>query len=216
MATDSAALPQKRRVRKRLWVPSALLAFLVLAGVCLWWRGTSAETVERDPASVADGAVTQLLTQDGRMFVRCAIIVPAPPTAVWKVVTDYDSHPKFIRYISELSSQKLDDGRVRLTSVAHSRLWGDFPFEIDVTHTEEPAQGEYTALWNEKGKGGGILVDRGGWRVKRLPADQTLLIFTVQMETQRYPDFLVRNILLDRVGAIVTSVRDEVIKRERG
>src|SRR5207244_991854 len=147
---------------------------------------TIAETVERNPASAGDGAVTQLLTQEGRTFVRCAIVVPAPPAAVWKVVTDYDSHPKFIRYVSELSSKKFDDGRVRLTSVAVHDLWGDFPFVSDVTHADNPAQGEYTASWNEEGKSG-FLVDRGGWTVKRLPDDQSLLIFNLQMEIQGYP-----------------------------
>jgi hypothetical protein len=212
MATDAPTQPQKRRVRKRIWIPSLLLALLVLAGGWFWWRGTNAETVERNPASVADGAVTQLLTQEGRTFVRSAIVVPAPPSAVWQVVTDYDSHPKFIRYIGELSSQKLDHGRVRLTGVAHSRLWGDFPFEVDVSHDEKSAQGQYAARWDEEGKAD-FLVDRGGWAVKRLPGDQALLIFSMQTEIQGYPNFLVRNILMDRVGSIVQSVRDEVAKR---
>lgn len=215
MATDAAAQPQMRRVRKRIWIPSVLLGLLVLAGAWLWWRGTSADTVEHNPASAADGAVTQLLSQDGRTFIRCAIVVPAPPRAVWNVVTDYDSHPKFIRYVGKLSSQKMDDGRVHLSGVAHSRLWGDFPFESDVTHAEKPAQGEYAATWHEEGKAG-FLVDRGGWTVKGLPADQSLLIFTLQMEIQGYPNFLVRNILMDRVGTIVESVRDEVARRGRG
>jgi uncharacterized protein YndB with AHSA1/START domain len=216
MATAAAAAqPPKRRVRKRIWIPSALLGVLVLFVGWLWWRGTSADTVERNPASAADGAVTQLLSQEGRTFVRTAIVVPAPPATVWKVVTDYDSHPKFIRYIAELSSEKRDDGRVRLSGVAHSRLWGDFPFQSDVTHAEEPAKGEYAASWHEEGKAG-FLVDRGGWTVKRLPDDQSLLIFTLQMEIEGYPNFLVRNILMDRVGAIVQSMRDEVAKRGPG
>ena len=215
MATDAAAQPQKRRVRKRIWIPIALLGVVVLFALWLVWRGTSTETVERNPTSAADGAVTQLLYQQGRTFVRTAIVVPAPPAAVWKVVTDYDSHPKFIRYISELSSQKRDDGRVHLTGVAHSRLWGDFPFESDVTHTEKPAQDEYAASWHEEAKAG-FLVDRGGWKVLRLSDDQSLLIFTLQMEIEGYPNFLVRNILMDRVGTIVQSMRDEVVKRRRG
>jgi uncharacterized membrane protein len=212
MAIDAAAHPRKRRVRKRIWIPSALLGVLMLSVAWLAWRGTNAETMERNPASAADGAITQLLSQDGRTFVRTAIVVPAPPATVWKVVTDYDSHPKFIRYIASISSQERDDGRVRITGVAHSRLWGDFPFESDVTHAEKPTQGEYAATWHEEGKAG-FVVDRGGWTVKRLSDDQTLLIFTLQMEIEGYPNFLVRNILMDRVGAIVQSMRDEVAKR---
>jgi hypothetical protein len=36
------------------------------------------------------------------------------------------------------------------------------------------------------------------------------------MEIEGYPNFLVRNILMDRVGTIVQSMRDEVVKRRRG
>jgi uncharacterized membrane protein len=206
--------PPKRRVRKRIWIPIALLGVFVLAALWLVWRGTSGDTAERNPASAADGAVTQLLNQDGHTLVRTAIVVPAPPAAVWKVVTDFDSHPRFIRYVSELSSRKLEDGRVRLTGVAHSRLWGDFPFESDVTQAEGPAQGEYAVTWNDEGRAG-FLVDRGGWTVKRLQGDQSLLVFTVDMQIEGYPNFLVRNILMDRVGAIAESMRDEVARRGR-
>jgi uncharacterized membrane protein len=212
MAAEAPAQLKKRHVRKRIWIPSVLLALLVLGGAWVWWRGTNAETVERNPASAADGPVTQLLTQDGRTFVRSAIVVAAPPAAVWHVVTDYDSHPKFIRYIAELSTRKLDDSRVRLAGVARSRLWGSFSFEIDVSHDEKPAEGEYSARWNEEGKAG-FLIDRGGWTVRTLPGQQTLLIFSEQAELQGYPNFLVRNILIDRVGTMVQSVRDEVAKR---
>jgi hypothetical protein len=38
-------------------------------------------------------------------------------------------------------------------------------------------------------------------------------VFTLQMELQGYPNFVVRNILMDRVGTIVQSVRDEVARR---
>lgn len=209
------AQPPKRRVRKRLWIPSVLLGVLAFAVGWLVWRGTNAETIESNPASAADGAVTQLLSQEGRTFIRTAIVVSAPPASVWKVVTDYDSHPRFIRYVGALSSQERDDGRVHLTGVAHSRLWGDFPFESDVTHVEQPAQGEYAASWHEEGKQG-FVVDRGGWTVRHLPNDQSLLIFTLQMEIDGYPNFLVRNILMDRLGTIVQSMRDEVVKRGGG
>src|SRR5947208_1027943 len=73
MTTGAAAQPTRRRVRKRIWIPSALLGVLLLSLGWLWWRGTSAETVERNPASAADGAVTQLLSQGDR------IGSPAPP-----------------------------------------------------------------------------------------------------------------------------------------
>jgi len=214
MAT-SAVPPAKRRVRKRIWIPSVLLGALALFVLWLVWRGTSVDATARNPTSADEGAVTQLLNEGEGTFVRTAIIVPAPPAEVWKVVTDYDSHPKFIRYVSELSSRKIEGGLVRLTGIAHSRLWGDFPFESDVTHTEKPAEGEYAAGWDDEGRAG-FLVDRGGWTLKRLPGERTLLVFRLQMEVEGYPNFLIRNILLDRLGTIVESMRAEVAKRGGG
>jgi hypothetical protein len=210
MAT--ASQPQKRRVRKRILIPSVLLALVALTAIWLYWRGTAADTVERNPNSPAEGPVTQLLTQDGHTFVRCAIIVDAPPAAVWPVVTNYDSHSTFVPYIAELSSQKLDDGKVRLTGVAHSRMWGDWPFEIDVTENKQPDQGNYSATWDEPDKSG-FAVNRGGWVLKPIGAKQTLMVFTKQAEFQGYPNFLIRNILMDRVGAIVRGMRDEALRR---
>jgi uncharacterized membrane protein len=214
MATDAATQPQpqKRRVRKRILIPSVLLLAIVVVFAWLYWRGSQAETTERNPASVADQSVTQLLTQDGRTFVRTALIVDAPPAAVWRVVSDYENHPKFMPYISQLSSQKLPDGRLRLTGVATTHLAVDWPFEIDVSHHEKPAQGEYSSGWHEQNKSD-FTVNRGGWTLKPHGTNQTLLVFTTQAEMPSYPNFLIRNLLMNRVGALLTAVRDEVKKR---
>lgn len=216
MATDAApAQPQRRRVRKRILIPSVLLAAALVGFVWLWWRGTMADTAPRNPLSVADGVVTQLLKLDeGVIAVRSAVIVDAPPEAVWRIVSDYDSHPRFVPHIAEISSSKLDDGRVRLTGMAHSRIWGDWPFEIDVTHKETPGE-FYSASWDEKDKTG-FAVNRGSWKLKPVGDNQTLLAFTKQMEVPGYPNFVVRNILLDRLGSIVRAMRDEAVKRSKG
>jgi uncharacterized protein YndB with AHSA1/START domain len=214
-ASPGAPPPKRRRFRKRFWIPSALVAALLLAIAWAWWRGTRVETEIRNPANAAEGPVTQLIAQEGRTFVRTAIVVPAPPQDVWQVVTDYDSHPKFIRYVASLSSEKLDGEKVRLSGVAHSRLWGDFPIEVVVTHSERPAERAYEAVWREEGKAG-LAVDRGGWTLTVLPNNESLLVFTKESEVHGYPNFLIRSILLDRVGTIVENVRDEVARRGRG
>jgi uncharacterized membrane protein len=210
----ASAQPQPRRVRKRILIPSVLLALLVLGAGWLWWRGTSAETAPRDPARAAEGPVTQLLTQDGRTFVRCAIIVDAPPEDVWRVVTDFDSHPKFMPYIAELSQQKLEDGKVRLTGVARTHVWADWPFEIDVTLKEDPAKGEFSASWHEENKTD-FAVNRGAWTLRPHQDKQTLVVFTKQAELSGYPNFLIRNIMMNRVDELLAAVRDEVARRRQ-
>lgn len=204
--------PQKRRVRKRILIPGVLLLGVAITFAWLYWHGTNAETAERNPSSAGEAPVTQLLNQDNRIFVRSAIVIDAAPADVWRVVSDYESHPKFMPYIAHLTSQKLPDGRTRLTGVATTHFTVDWPFEIDVTHVENATQGEYSSSWHEKDKSD-FTVNRGGWTVKPHGAKQTLLVFAKQAEMPRYPNFLIRNILMNRLGDLVSAVRDEVKQR---
>jgi uncharacterized protein YndB with AHSA1/START domain len=215
MATDAPAQPRKRRLRKRYLIPALLLALLVVVFAWLYRRGTVAETAERDPRSPADAAVTQLVSRDGRTFVRCALVVDAPPADVWRVVTDYDHQAEFLPYVGQLSSERLGGGRVRVRGVAHSRLWGDWPFESVVTEEEHPDRGEYAVTWDEE-DAGGLAVNRGGWALAPAGEGQTLLVYTLQIEMPNYPTFLIRNILMDRVASVLRAVRDEVARRGRG
>jgi hypothetical protein len=86
-----------------------------------------------------------------------------------------------------------------------------------VTHVESPQSGEYSALWSEE-ESGPFKIDRGGWSLS--PVDkaqtQTLLVFTIQIELKDYPNFLVRNIIMDRLHSILKAVRDETLKRKLG
>src|SRR5262249_50079180 len=162
MATQAPVQPPTRRLRKRLAIPALLLFLLTISFAWLYWRGTTVETTPRNPRTAADGAVTQVLAQDGGTYVRCAIVVDAAPTHVWQVVTDYDNQADFLPYVSHVSSWRSGDGRVRVSGVAHSRIWGDWPFESVVTEKEDPERGNYTVSWSEESEGG-MALNRGNW-----------------------------------------------------
>jgi hypothetical protein len=215
MATQPPAPPPARRVRKRLVIPALLLALIAIFFAWLYWRGTHIETEMRNPRSAPDGAVTQLLAKDGGTFVRCAIVVDADPSGVWKVVTDYDRQADFLPYVSQISSARLDEGRIRVSGVAHSRVWGDWPFESVVTEKEDPARGEYTVSWAEEGHGE-LVLNRGGWAITRLGEHQTLLAYLLEVEVRRGPPFLVRNIIMNRLPSVLRAVREEVRRRQGG
>src|SRR5262245_29739136 len=123
-----ATTPSRRRRRKRYVIPLALLLLLVVLAIVVYWRGTAGETVERNPRSSADGSVTQLITRDGQTFIRCAVVVDAPPQSVWQVVTDYVSQQDYLPYLSQIATKRREDGKVEITGIAHSRIWGDWPF----------------------------------------------------------------------------------------
>ena len=209
-----AAQPQ--RAKKRIYIPLILLVLLVLLGVGFYVRGTWADTVEKNPSGPDAGTVTQLLQKaNGNVMVRSAVVVDAPPKDVWAVVTDYASHHQFLPYISKVTATKEADGRFLIAGVAQSRIWGDWPFQSLVTHTESPDDAEYSTQWSEEDKDV-FKVSRGTWTVT--PFDkakkQTLLVFTLQIELKNYPNFIVRNIIMDRLHSVLKSMRDETLRRK--
>src|ERR1019366_676333 len=145
----------------------------------------------------------------GNVVVRCPSPGDAPPNEVWATVTDYASHSRFLPYVSKVEAIPQDDGRFLIDGVAHSRLWGDWPFQSRVTHKEAPDKGEYSALWSEENVDV-FKVNRGGWSVKPVNKNtQTLLVVTLQIELKDYPNFIVRNIIMDRLHTVLTAMRDE-------
>lgn len=208
-----------RRVKKRILIPAIVLAMML--GLCGWLyvRGTWADAAERNPAGADAGAVTQLLREpDGNVSIRCAMVVDAAPKDVWAVVIDYWRHHEFLPYVSDVKGTKQPDGRFLVEGVAHSRLWGDWPFQSIVTHTEAPDADRFSTSWNERDQevfSVGFSISRGGWTLT--PYDkahkQTLLVFMLQIELKDYPNFIVRNVLMDRLHSVVKAMRDEALKR---
>ena len=205
-------VPARRRVRKRILIPAILLGLLLLVLAGLFVRGVWSDGVEKNPTTVAQGTVTQLYRDaNGRTVVRCAILVDAPPADVWAVINDYPSHSKFLPYVSALKASPLEDGRTHLEGVAHSPLWGDWPFESDVSDKAAPDKGEYEAWWDESGEE--LASNRGRWILKPAGEGQTLVVFVLDVEVAKYPSFMVRNILMDRLHKVLEGLRTEVRRR---
>ncbi|MSQ93165.1 MAG: hypothetical protein EXR98_01265 [Gemmataceae bacterium] len=212
--TDAAP---PRRAKKRVYIPLILLVLLLAAAGVFYVRGVWADAVEKNPANAEAGTVTQLLQKpNGNVVVRCAIIVDAPPKDVYAVVTDYESHCMFLPYLGEVKATRQSDGRILLEGIAQSRLWGDWPFQSVVTHQESPDDGEYSTHWGEEDKGA-FKVNRGGWNLTPVgpKKQQTLLVFTLQIEMKDHSNAIVRNIIMDRQHAVVKAMRDETLKRKK-
>ena len=209
----AAAEPRKRRVKRRWIIPLLLVGVVAGALVIAYLRGTWADATARNPTTSADGIVTQLLqTPQGGKQVRAAVVLDHPPEQVWAVVTDYPNHDKIHRYVSKIESSREADG-YHLRGVAHSSLWGDWPYEVTVHHEESPGAGHFIARWDEPS--GPIALNRGEWDVQRLPGGSTLLVFTLEIEVPPYPTWAIRNLILDRIGKIVGDVAAAVKKRHR-
>src|SRR5262245_17386922 len=92
-APAAPAAPARRRLKKRWLIPGVILGALLVLLVWAFIRGTWADTTPRDPASPADGIITQLIkTPEGHKPVRCAVLLDHPLDEVWKAVTDYEHY----------------------------------------------------------------------------------------------------------------------------
>jgi uncharacterized membrane protein len=210
MSTSTPA-PGRRRVKKRILIPVIVLGMVLVFLLWMYVRGTWADTVVRNPQTSAEGTVSQLYrAPQGDVQVRCAILIDAPAAQAWAVVRDYANHPRFLPYVSALAVEPKDGDRVHVTGTAHSRLWGDWSFEVNVDHKTDPDK-EYFASWDEHGAG--LAVNRGSWTLTATGPSQTLVVYALQVEAEGYPNFFVRNLLLDRLHKVMNGLRDEVTRR---
>jgi hypothetical protein len=205
MATTGSppATPPRRHLRKRLLIPLALAVVLAVVLVAAVVRGTWADTTPKNPATAADGIVTQLYqAPDGHKQVRCAVILDYPAEEVWATVTDYDHYAAIFPTLESVRAEPAADGGHHLTGTARSVL-GNWPFDV-VFRNDEDAGKKYVASWD--GGSGAVRVLRGSWTVTPAGPGQTLLVFTSEAEVAGYPNWAVRNVLLSRQPRVVAAV----------
>jgi hypothetical protein len=198
-----------RRIKKRFLIPGVLLAasFLVL----LWGgiRGTWADSVAKTPKSASDGIRTQLLlTAKGRKVVRCAQVLKGAPKDYWEVITDYDNFAKSFDQVEDVNIETQPDKKIHLTYIAIVG-WARVPVDVMIENTESSDQ--FQSSWT--GEGDVLVVNNGSWTLTPVGSNETLLVYQLDLEHYKVPDFVVRNIVLDQVESVVNYVVSEVRRR---
>ena len=195
---------ERRHVRKRVFVPLMVLGlFLVLIAVAVV-RGTWADTQEKNPASPRDGVITQLYkTAEGRKVVRCAVLIDQPMKEVWAAVTDYDRYLEIFPTLASAHARSEPGGKHRLQGEARWS-WGTWDYDILISHQESPER--CVTSWDSPG--GDATVDRGSWTLTPVSEHHTLVVYQLEAEIGRYPNFLVRNVLLGRQRHAVAALAD--------
>lgn len=190
-----------RHIKKRILIPTILIGVVLALLIWATIRGTLTDSGPRNPSSVADGVVTQLLrTTEGRKQIRAALIVNALPERVWKVVTDYDHFSEIFPNIGTSKGVREPDARWHLTGEVHS-IVGRWPMDLHVRHEESPARS--VASWDEPH--GAWKVNRGSWVVTPHGASQTLLEYNLEITVSPFPDFVVRAVLLGQLKAVMSA-----------
>ena len=206
---------QKPPARKRLGVPVIISAISIgLVTALLLWatvRGNWTDSQRRNPASPADGVVTQLLrTTDGHKRIRAAILVSGPTERAWKVVTDYDHFSDVFPNFGASKGVRDADGRWHLTGEVQS-LVGHWPVDVHVTHQELP--GKFTASWDEPY--GSLKINRGSWVVSEHGPNESLLEYNLEVRVSPFPDFVVRCVMLDQLKPVIRAVANHVRQEQQ-
>src|SRR5262249_1093122 len=158
----------------------------------------------RDPKTSEEGIVCHLYQNpDGRKVVRCAKVLDYPAEQVWAVVTDYEHFDEIFPTVESGKIQGKDKGRFQWNGEVTS-LVGTWKVELDITHKE--STDKKVASW--KGTGEGVSVLEGSWTLTPAGPGKTLLVYTSDVELNRYPTFVVRNVLLSRQPTVLAAVDD--------
>lgn len=208
--SDSSAQQRSRRIQKRFLIPTV---FIVVVIALLFWgaiRGNWTDTEARNPSSLADGVVTQILrTAEGQKQLRAALIVSAPPERVWKVVTDYDHFSDVFPNISASKGVRDSDGRWHISGEVRSII-GRWPMDLHVRHEESAAR--FVASWDEPN--GSWKVNRGSWVVTPHGPNETLLEYNLELKVSPFPDFVVRAVLREQLKSVMGAVAHRVEREQ--
>lgn len=205
---NPAGSPRPTRVKKRFAIPAVFVLLTVAAAIFVWIRGTWADAVAKNPTRSEEGIVTQLLQIGGdHKYVHCAVVVDRPLRDVWKAVTDYDHFPQVFRNVSRAQATPQSDGYVQLEG-AVGTIIGSWDFSARLKHEEGPDACQVS--WDDAS--GDVRVNRGSWSLQRLDERRTLIVYSLEIELQRYPSFLVRAALLAGAPNVLRSLQDWLAK----
>jgi hypothetical protein len=195
--------PRLRRRRRLLLISGTLLGLVLLFVLAALVRGTWAEEAPRDPATVAEGPLAQVVGgPGGGKEVRCALRLPFAIEAVWAAVTDYDNFGDICECIQAQKIHHEPDGTCRLEARARSGLPETVPFAVDLRH--ERTLGRYVSSWDEAG--GRVQVNRGRWELTPIGPQETLVALSLEVEVEGVPTFVLRNLSLSRVREVVLGL----------
>lgn len=193
-------------------IPGALVLAAAAALAVLYVRGTWADAEPHDPASAADSPVSQIyLSEGGVKQVRCAVLLPYALGDVWDVLTDYADYGRMLPYLADVTAEKKGDGEWVMKGQAKSAFRGYWPFQITIREAKSTDGGRI--WWDEHSAEGEVLLNRGGWELRKRGDQETLLVLTLEVEVKSTPTFLLRSIFRHRFKEVMRAVERAVQRR---
>lgn len=209
-AAAEAPRPGSDRRLKRLQAAGALATLLIMLGaiLVLYRRGSHTVPIPTDPTDAQAPSSCLLVESEGNARVRCAKLVDASARNVWQTIIDYKSFPRL--FDSTLWTMKFDtvEDTAEGTHIAGgvSSVVGHWPIDVVMHHTE--SKDKFVASWDASA---GREVNRGAWTVRAAGA-RAVLIYEIEVRSNKSPAFLINNALLDQVSKIINTVAAAALK----
>ena len=211
----SAPLPSKpdkpSNIRKpvRQLMVSAILFCLILF-TWFYIRGSWATKNPTDPASPADGVKSVIVQKDGKKEIRTSVVIPVSVENAWSIISNYEEWERLFSTIHRLDPETgvLDNNRHHVVSDVMTPL-GMIKLDFIVTH-ENTADGGYVAWWDAPTEE--LPINRGEIRVTPKGSEQTLLVYSIDKQYRKYPQFAVYNVLLGHQTDLVSTLRKRIIE----
>lgn len=205
---DTLKSSDSKKVLKRLH-RSALAGFILIFA-WIMWLGTAASSIEKNPQSVEQGTICQLIEeQTGEKSVRCAALLPHSLDDIWRVIVDYPAFTQVFKTrlwnISSMGSRNVNDSTVQISGVL-SMAFVEIPFRTTVTHRR--GSKEAVASWDQANAP--ITKNKGSWSVSAKGTSQSLLVYKLQFEYPPFPAPLVRNALLSQVPQLFELIEARI------
>jgi hypothetical protein len=170
-------------------------------------RGTWADVEPVTPSEVSSDPVCQLVEVPGEgKQVRCAMLLPYSLDQLWQAVTDYDNYGDICPYVRAGDVEHDPDGTCRLEARAETGLATGVPFRAEIGH--EQMLNRYRTTWDEPS--GDVLVNRGHWILTPRGPAETLVELTLEVQVRGVPTFILRNLSMRRLPAVVRALEQRL------
>lgn len=140
------------------------------------------------------------------MAVHEEVVIDAPPRAVWDVVTDYASYPRFF---PEFKTAEIVDREGTAVIVDFTADYGKtMSYTLRIEHDEPKLTTKWTYV------GGDLKDSKGGWRFEDAGGGKTKVYYDVDAQV----GFLVPKFVLDKltkasIPKMFENLRAEVARR---
>jgi ribosome-associated toxin RatA of RatAB toxin-antitoxin module len=197
--------------QKRRWLcaSAGAVAAALLAAVATgaYVRGTWADAEPVIPSEASSDPVCHVVEMPGEgKQVRCAMLLPYSLEQVWQAVTDYDNYGDICPYIRAGVVTHDPNGCCQLEAEVESGLAADVPFRAQIRH--EQLLNRYQTTWDEPS--GDVLVNRGHWILTPRGPAETLVELTLEVQVRGVPTFVLRNLSMRRLPAVVRAVEQRL------